>query len=163
MLCRGMIKIEAVSKWPQPNYVSELRSFLGFASYYYRFVEGFAKLATPLHCLFAELTGTKSRKPGVQVLSATWTDECEQSFEGLKQRLVYALVLAYANFSLPFILEVDASYQEVPVPRYSALQEQSGKSRPIAYASHGPRPTERNMNNCSSMKLEFLALKWAMT
>lgn len=68
-------------------------------------------MATPLHCLFAELTGTKSRKPGVQVLSATWTDECEQSFEGLKQRLVYALVLAYANFSLPFILEVDASYQ----------------------------------------------------
>lgn len=39
-------KIEAVSKWPQPNHVSELRSFLGFASYYRRF-EGFAKLAAP--------------------------------------------------------------------------------------------------------------------
>ncbi|CAI5686070.1 unnamed protein product [Oreochromis niloticus] len=80
-------KIEAVSKWPRPNHVSELRSFLGFASYYRRFVEGFAKLAAPLHRLVAELTGTKSRKPAIQVLSAAWTDECEKSFEGLKRRI----------------------------------------------------------------------------
>ncbi len=38
-----------------------------------------------------------------------------------------------------------------------------GKVRPIAYASRSLRPTERNMSNYSSMKLEFLALKWAMT
>ncbi|CAI5643241.1 unnamed protein product [Oreochromis niloticus] len=153
-------KIEAVSKWPRPNHVSELHSFLGFASYYRRFVEGFAKLAAPLHRLVAELTGTKSRKPAIQVLSAAWTDECEKSFEGLKRRLVSAPVLAYANFSLPFILEVDASYQGLGAV---LSQEQAGKIRPIAYASRGLRPTERNMDNYSSMKLEFLALKWAMT
>lgn len=55
-------KIEAVANWRRPGQVSELRSFLGFASYYRRFVEGFAKLATPLHRLVAELAGTKSRK-----------------------------------------------------------------------------------------------------
>lgn len=48
-------KIEEVSSWPTPTTVSELRSFLGFASYYRQFVEGFAKLAAPLHRLVAEL------------------------------------------------------------------------------------------------------------
>lgn len=86
--------------------------------------------------------------------------ECEQGFEGLKRRLVSTPVLAYANFSLPFILEVDASYS-----RLGAVlsQEQEAKVRPIAYASRALRPTERNMKNYSSMKLEFLTLKWAMT
>lgn len=53
-------KIEAVAKWGPPRQVAELRSFLGFASYYRSFVEGFAKLAAPLHKLVAELAGTKS-------------------------------------------------------------------------------------------------------
>ena len=53
-------KIEAVAGWPRPNHVSELRSFLGFASYYRRFVQGFAKLAAPLHRLVAQLTGTNA-------------------------------------------------------------------------------------------------------
>ncbi|KAI3356495.1 hypothetical protein L3Q82_017705 [Scortum barcoo] len=75
-----------------------------------RFVEGLAKLAAPFHCLVAQLTATKSQKPSEASLPAAWTEECEQGFEGLKTRLVSASVLAYANFSLPFILEVDASY-----------------------------------------------------
>uniref|UniRef100_A0A8C6TU90 Gypsy retrotransposon integrase-like protein 1 n=1 Tax=Neogobius melanostomus TaxID=47308 RepID=A0A8C6TU90_9GOBI len=153
-------KIEAVSKWPHPNGVSELCSFLGFTSYYRRFIEGFAKLAAPLHRLVAELTGTKNRKPSKVPLTAVWTQECERSFGELKQRLVTAPVLAYANFSLPFILEIDASYNGLGAV---LSQEDKGRVRPVAYASRGLRPTERNMNNYSSMKLEFLALKWAMT
>lgn len=153
-------KIEVVLKWQQTNHMSELHSFLGLASYYRCFIEWFAKLAAPLHRLVTELTSTKSRKPLGKSLLAAWTEECEQSFEGLKSRLVSASVLAYANFSLPFILEVDASYSGL-----CALlsQEQDGKVRPIAYASCGRKLTERNMSNYSSMKLEFLALKWAMT
>lgn len=50
-------KIEVVSSWPTPTTVSELRSFLGFASYYRRFVEGFDKLTAPLHRLVAEQCG----------------------------------------------------------------------------------------------------------
>lgn len=139
-------KIEVVSKWQRPNHVSELRSFLGFASYYRYFIEGFAKLAAPLHCLVVELTGTKSRKPSGQGLPAAWTEQCEHSFEELKSRLVFAPVLAYANFSLPFILEVNASYSGLGAV---LSQKQDSKVRPVAYASRGLRPTERNMSNYS--------------
>lgn len=152
-------KIEAVAEWQRPRHVSELRSFLGFASYYRRFVEGFAKLAGPLHKLVAELAGTRSKRGSGQDLGSAWTPQCEHSFEALKAKLVSAPVLAYADFSRPFILEIDASHSGLGAV---LSQETDDGVRPVAYASRGLRPTERNMDNYSSMKLEFLALKWAM-
>lgn len=153
-------KIDAVASWKRPSHVSELRSFLGFAGYYRRFVEGFSKLAGPLHKLVADLSNGKGKRRAGQDLGAAWTGQCEDSFEALKARLVSAPVLAYADFSRPFILEVDASHCGLGAV---LSQEQDGAVRPVAYASRGLRPTERNMSNYSSMKLEFLALKWAMT
>ncbi|KAL7834382.1 hypothetical protein SRHO_G00286290 [Serrasalmus rhombeus] len=153
-------KIEAVASWRRPGTVSELRSFLGFTSYYRRFVEGFAKLAAPLHKLVAELAGTKSRKGLERSFSSSWSERCQYSFDELKRRLTTAPVLAYADFNLPFILEVDASHSGLGAV---LSQEQGGKVCPVAYASRGLRLTERNMTNYSSMKLELLALKWAMT
>ncbi len=50
-------KIEAVKQWQRPTGVAELWTFLGFASYYRRFVEGFAKLVAPLHRLVTAFTG----------------------------------------------------------------------------------------------------------
>lgn len=153
-------KIDAVAKWPPPKTVSELRSFLGFASYYRRFVEGFAKLAAPLHRLVAELGSTRTKRRSTQIAIENWNEVCRQSFEALRTKLTNTPVLAYADFSLPFVLEVDASHGGLGAV---LSQEQEGKLRPIAYASRGLRPTERNMSNYSSMKLEFLALKWAMS
>ncbi|XP_042338496.1 uncharacterized protein LOC121939556, partial [Plectropomus leopardus] len=153
-------KVEVVASWQPPTTISELRSFLGFASYYRRFVEGFAKLAAPLHKLVAELGGSKTQKRSQRGITGHWTQECQRTFEALKLKLTTAPVLAYADFSLPFILEVDASHSGLGAV---LSQEQDGKVGPIAYASRGLRPTERNMANYSSMKLEFLALKWAMT
>uniref|UniRef100_A0A9J7YG95 Gypsy retrotransposon integrase-like protein 1 n=1 Tax=Cyprinus carpio carpio TaxID=630221 RepID=A0A9J7YG95_CYPCA len=153
-------KVEAVTQWRCPTTAGEVRSFLGFASYYRRFVEGFAKVAAPLHGLVARLTNPKRRRCSEQDFADAWSIQCQQSFEELKQRLSVAPVLAYADFSLPFVLEVDASYGGLGAV---LSQEQGGKVRPIAYASRGLRPTERRMDNYSSMKLEFLALKWAMT
>lgn len=151
-------KIEAVAQWRCPVNVSELRSFLGFASYYRRFVSGFAKLAAPLHKLVAAHAGSKSRPPK-EGFAHAWSEECQASFEALKRHLTTAPILAYADFSLPFILEVDASFGGLGAV---LSQEQGGKVRPVAYASRGLRPTERNASNYSSMKLEFLGLKWAM-
>lgn len=102
-------KVEVVANWQTPSTISELRSFLGFASYYHRFVEGFAKLAAPLHKLVAESGSTKFKKKQDQGVLDHWTEVCQNSFEALKKKLTIAPVLAYADFSFPFILEVDAS------------------------------------------------------
>ena len=69
-------------------------------------------------------------------------------------------MLAYPDISKPFIVETDA-----PDKGLGAVlsQKQDGKLRVIAYASRGLRGAERNMKNYSSMKLELLALKWAIT
>lgn len=149
-------KIAAVAEWPTPGTVTELRSFLGFASYYRRFVEGFARLAAPLHKVVAKLAGKKSRQGRGESLREAWTPHCDSRFCELKARLVSSPVLAYANFNLPFILEVDASHEGLGAV---LSQEQEGKIRPIAYASRSLHQAERNY---SSMKLEFLAMKWAM-
>lgn len=153
-------KISAVKEWPRPSSVKELSSFLGFCGYYRRYVEGFAKIAAPLNHVKAELTDPRTKRPLRRSIGERWDDQCEKSFQELKSRLVSAPVLAYANFSLPFILEVDASFCGLGAV---LSQEQEGKVRPVAYASRSLSPSERNMSNYSSMKLEFLALKWAMT
>lgn len=154
-------KVKAVAEWKQPATTKELRSFLGFASYYRRFVEGFAKIATPLHRLVAQVeTGSNRSKSRANALGDGWTPECQQSFQTLKSRLISAPVLAYADFTKPFVLEVDASLAGLGAV---LAQEQEGHRKPIAFASRGLRPTERNMSNYSSRKLELLALKWAIT
>lgn len=128
----------------------EFRSFLGFASYYRCFVEGFAKLAAPLHKIIADLTGKKNRRGRGIALGEAWTCvKCGHSFKELKARLTYSPVLAYANFN--------ASHDGLGA---ILSQEQEGKVRPIAYASRSLHPTEKNY---SSMKLVFLGMKWAMT
>ena len=155
-------KTKAVAEWKHPSTVTDLRSFLGFCSYYRRFVEGFAKHAAPLHRLVGELEGGP-KKPRSRVsakLEGHWSEDCEQAFQTLKNKLITAPVLGYADFKRPFILETDASHQGLGAV---LSQEQDGALRPIAYASRGLRPTERNMSNYSSMKLEFLALKGAVT
>ena len=154
-------KIEAVKEWQRPGHLAELRSFLGFASYYRRFVEGFSKISAPLHHLVGRLIGPrrKGKTPPVPLTTA-WDEACERAFESLKERLTSAPVLAYADFKKPFILETDASHGGLGA---ILSQEYDGKVRPIAFASRGLKPTERNMENYSSMKLELLALKWAVT
>ena len=68
-------KIEAVSNWERPRNPTEVRSFLGLARYYRRFVQDFAKIATPL----TKLT-RKTEK-------FEWTDKCEESFQELKRMI----------------------------------------------------------------------------
>nr|GFC04953.1 retrotransposable element Tf2 [Tanacetum cinerariifolium] len=73
-------KVEAITKWPRPTSMTEVRSFLGLAGYYRRFVEGFSCLALPL---------TKLMRKGEKFV---WNEEREKSFEELKQHLVSAPV-----------------------------------------------------------------------
>ena len=155
-------KIQTVLEWKRPDTLTELRSFLGFASYYRRFVEGFTRHAGPLHQLVAEVQG-KSKKAvrgSNAKLGGHWDNRCECAFQALKKELASAPVLKYADFSQPFVLEIDASHHGLGAV---LSQEVEGTRRPVAFASRALRPSEKNMSNYSSMKLEFVALKWAVT
>ncbi|KAL0147914.1 hypothetical protein M9458_056791, partial [Cirrhinus mrigala] len=97
---------------------------------------------------------------GKKDFGALWSSECQSAFELPKEKLTSVPVLGYADFNLPFILETDASHEGLGAKLY---QQQGGCKRVIAFASRRLRKTERNGCYYSSMKLELLALKWAVS
>lgn len=152
-------KVSAVQQWKVPTKPTELRAFLGLAGYYRRFVKGFSQTAGPLHKLLGGYPAKKT-KPRVPGPAWQWTEECDLAFSCLKQALIQAPILSFADFSLPFLLYTDASHQGLGAV---LSQVQEGQEKVIAYASRGLQGAERNDANYSSFKLELLALKWAIT
>ena len=147
-------KIKAVTEWPRPTTVTEVRSFLGFVSYYRRFIPNFSKVAKPLNTLLQNLEGTSNQKKKFKV---NWGPDQQEAFETLQRLCTEAPILAYADFKTPFILHTDASSEGLGAVLY---QYQDNQRRVIAYASRSLSPSERNY---PTHKLEFLALKWAIT
>ena len=90
-------KVEAVLQWESPKSVTEVRSFVGLAGYYRRFIRGFSQIARPLTNL------TKKDRPFV------WTEQCEAAFQELKTLLTTAPVLVLPDSSQPFAVYTDAS------------------------------------------------------
>lgn len=84
---------------------------------------------------------------------------CQSAFDQLKERLLVLPVLAYPDFSVPFIVTTDGSLRGSGAV---LSQKQGGVERVIAYASCGLRGSEKNDGNYSAFKLELLALKWAI-
>ena len=150
-------KIQKFENWPIPQTVEDLRSFIGLASYYRRYIKNFAVIVAPLHKLVT-LTLKKAGKPPS---SLDWSEESNMSFEVLKALLVHAPVLAYPNFKEPFIVEVDASLRGLGA--CLSQYNQKGELHPIAFASRGLRGSEKNYSDYSSFKLELLAMKWAVS
>ena len=99
-------KIKAVTEWPRPTTVTEVRSFLGFVSYYRRFIPNFSKVAKPLNTLLQNLEGTSNQKKKFKV---NWGPEQQEAFETLQRLCTEVPILAYADFKSPFILHTDAS------------------------------------------------------
>ncbi|GJT84056.1 DNA/RNA polymerases superfamily protein [Tanacetum coccineum] len=133
-------KVEAITKWPRPTSVTEVRSFLGLAGYYRRFVEGFSRLALPL---------TKLMRKGEKFV---WNEEREKSFEELKQRLVSAPILTLPSGSGGFQIYSDASKKGL-----GCVLMQHGKV--IAYASRQLKPYEVNY---PTHDLELAAVVFAL-
>ena len=133
-------KIEAVMRWPQPTTVTEVRSFLGLAGYYRRFVQDFSKISSTLTQL------TKKGKP------FAWTPVCEQSFQELKKRLVTAPVLTVPDGSGNLVVYSDASGKGL-----GCVLMQKGKV--IAYASRQLKEYERNY---PTHDLELAAVVFAL-
>lgn len=157
-------KTRAVDEWEVPKSESDLRSFLGLAGYYRRYVPHFSQIARPLHELTADAKPKGSKKvskpKSKEEFAKRWTKECEEAFSNLKQRLVSAPVLGYPDLTRPFKLETDASLRGLGAV---LSQEQDGRTVVLCYASRSLHGSELNMNNYSSMKLELLALHWAIT
>ena len=74
-------KIKAVTEWPRPTTVTEVRSFLGFVSYYRRFIPNFSKVAKPLNTLLQNLEGTSNQKKKFKV---NWGPEQEEALKPCK-------------------------------------------------------------------------------
>ncbi|KAL0549014.1 hypothetical protein IC582_013494 [Cucumis melo] len=133
-------KIEAVTGWTRPSTVSEVRSFLGLAGYYRRFVENFSRIATPLTQL------TRKGAPFV------WSKACEDSFQTLKQKLVTAPVLTVPDGSDSFMIYSDASKKGL-----GCVLMQQGKV--VAYAS---RQLKSHEQNYPTHDLELAAVVFAL-
>ncbi|GBO32286.1 Retrovirus-related Pol polyprotein from transposon 297 [Araneus ventricosus] len=133
-------KTRAVVDWPPPETVHDLRSFLGLCTYYRRFVRNFSAIARPLH----KLTEARS--------NFNWTEECEKSFNSLKQALISSPVLTYPRTDKGFILDADASNEGIG----TVLSQKIGNEEcVIAYFSKSLDKPERNY--CVTRK-ELLAI-----
>lgn len=138
-------KISAVANFPRPEQQKALRSFLGLASYFRRFVRNFATLALPLNQLL------NSGTPFV------WSDACEKAFEDLKQALTSAPVLCHFDDTRPAILHTDASGHGIG----AVLLQRDAKHRErvVAYAS---RSLTRAEKNYTITEQECLAVVWSV-
>jgi len=90
-------KIEAIRTWPSCRNATEVRAFLGTAGYYRRFIKDFSVIASPLYELL------KKDVP------YEWTDERQQAFETLKDRLMTEPILALPSDTGQYVLDTDAS------------------------------------------------------
>ncbi|KAH0730058.1 hypothetical protein KY289_001246 [Solanum tuberosum] len=133
-------KIEAIRDWHRPTSIIEVRSFVGLASYYRHFVEGFSTIAVPLTRL------TRCDVPFV------WSEECEASFLRLKELLTIALILTLLVEGEGFTVYCDASGVGLG---YVLMQQ----GRVIVYASRQLKIHERNYR---THNLEFAAVVFAL-
>ena len=133
-------KVKTILQWKRPETVTEVRSFLGMAGYYRRFVKDFSIIAKPL---------TNLTKKGEKF---TWGMECEESFQELKQRLTSAPVLALPNPENPFIIYSDASQNGLGCVLMQGRQV-------VAYASRQLKPHEQNY---PTHDLELAAVVFAL-
>jgi hypothetical protein len=117
-------KVESVTKWEKPLNITDVRSFLGMARYYRRFIENFSQIAKPMTELLKNNTKFE------------WSDACEKSFQELKRRLTTAPVLTLPDIK-DFVVCCDASRQ-----RLGCVLMQEGKV--VAYASRQPKKHEEN-------------------
>ena len=91
-------KIQVIQDWPAPTTLTELRSFLGLANFYHRFVLGFSHITWPL---------SQVTKGGVKA-KLFWSETQQKEFVELKHRLYYAPVLTLLDLQQPFEIEIDA-------------------------------------------------------
>jgi hypothetical protein len=133
-------KVKDVFSWKTPQNVSDIRSFLGLAGYYRRFIEGFSKISKPTTELLAKVN------------TFEWMARHETSFQELKKRLTTAPVLTMPNIEKPFSIYCDASGQG-----FGCVLMQEGHV--VAYAS---RQLRKHKEKYPTHDLELAAVVHAL-
>ena len=133
-------KIEVIQQWPTPANIHELRSFIGFASYYRKYVRDFAGIAAPLNVLTQKDTPFK------------WNSACQKSFETLKNALISSPVMPLPREGCQVILDTDASDFSVGGVLSQIID---GEEKVIAFASKSLNSSQRKY--CTTYK-ELLAI-----
>ena len=123
---------------------TEVRSFLGLAGYYRRYVKGFAAIAAPLHDL--------TQKDAV----FHWSEDCQAAFDSLKILLTTSPITAFLDFSQAFLLYTDVSAEGLGA---ILAQVRDGKDRIICCSSRALNQAEKSY---PATKLECLAIVWAV-
>ena len=135
-----MAKVEVISKFPLPSSVKAIRSFLGHAGFYRRFIRDFSKIARPLTKLLEKDA------------AFDFNDKCLEAFNILKEKLTHAPIMVTPNWSLPFELMCDASDSAVG----AVLGQRKEKYfQPIYYVSRTLTPTQENY---TTTEKELLAI-----
>ena len=156
------IKAITVFKEKLPETVGDLRRLLGMLGQFRRFIQDYSSIARPLFDLLEykdDKSGARTKNKG-QLPSKTritFEEKQKEALSKLLDLITTQPILAYPDFSLPFMLHTDASQLGLGGILY---QKQDGKIRVIGFASRTLNGAERNYH---SSRLEFLALKWTVT
>nr|GEW86485.1 reverse transcriptase domain-containing protein [Tanacetum cinerariifolium] len=136
-------KVDVITKLPHPTTIKGIRSFLGHASFYRRFIKDFSKIARPMTRLLEKDT------------SFIFSQECVEAFQTLKRKLTEAPILIALDWDIPFKLMCDASNFAI----VAVLgQRQDKHFRPIHYASKTMTKAE---SNYTTTEKEMLAVVYA--
>ena len=148
----GTNGLKGITEIAPPATYTQVRKLLGATGYFRCFIKGYARIAKPLKDLLqGESSKLKSHPVGLPL-------DALAAFQELKIKCLMAPVLAFADFKKPFLLETDTSIEGLGA--VLSQKQDDGLYHPVTYPSHGLKGGELKYH---SSKLEFLALKWAMT
>ncbi|HSN22734.1 MAG TPA: reverse transcriptase family protein, partial [Methylomicrobium sp.] len=134
-------KFSIIRDFPVPTTPKKVRSFLGLANFYRRFIKAFSQISAPLRTLLK--TDAKF----------VWTQQCQDAFEEIKSRLINAPILKLPDFKKPFVLTTDASTSGIAY--ILGQRDSEGREHAVAYGGRGLRPNETRW---AITELECLAL-----
>ena len=148
----GNLNLKGIAEMAPPANYMEVQHFLGMTRFFRRFIKNYGRIAKPLNNI---LEGEASKLKSEAV---TLPQDALDAFKKLKMCCMTAPVLAFADFEKEFQLETDTSSEGLGA--VLSQKQPDGKWHPVAF---GSRELKGGEAKCHSSKLEFLALKWAIT
>ena len=148
----GTHNLEGITEMAPPANYTEVWHFLGMTGFFWRFIKGYARIAKPLNDI---LEGEASKMKSEAIILPP---DALEAFDRLKMCCVTVPVLAFADFEKEFQLETDTSSEGLGA--VLSQKQPNGKWHPVTFRSRELKGGEAKYH---SSKLEFLALKWAVT